>query len=229
MSPAERQGLDVARELLSPAGREILEVGCGRGAIARGLALAGGRVVAVDCGRCVLREAHGTNVPSSLQFVAGRAEALPLREASRDVVLFFNSLHHVTAGDQTRCLAESARVLRPQGHLFIAEPLAEGPHFELGLPIDDESAVRAAALSNIRRADSLGLGLLREISYTQRARYASFEAFRLAKLAADPARLDRFEAARAELKRRYERLGERCNGGRAFAQPMRVHLLQKRD
>jgi ubiquinone/menaquinone biosynthesis C-methylase UbiE len=57
-------------------------------------------------------------------------ERLPFAAAAFDLVLLFNSLHHVPVDRQGAALAEAARVLRPGGDLLVAEPLAEGPWFD---------------------------------------------------------------------------------------------------
>ncbi len=52
----------------------------------------------------------------------GRAEALPLADASMDAVFALQALHHVP--DWEAALAECARVLRPGGRLYAVESLA---------------------------------------------------------------------------------------------------------
>ena len=61
------------------------------------------------------------------EFVGGTAEAIPLEDASVDVVVAVNSLHHWA--DIDRGLAEVARVLRPAGR-FVAcdEDFSHGDH-----------------------------------------------------------------------------------------------------
>src|SRR3954447_23970558 len=87
----------------------------------------------------------------------GGAQALPLEDASADVVVFANSLHHVPGDLLDAALGEAARVLRPGGLLYLPEPVAEGPYFELVRAVDDETAVRAAAHAAIGRAAEHGV------------------------------------------------------------------------
>jgi ArsR family transcriptional regulator len=49
----------------------------------------------------------------------GRLERVPLHDASVDVVLLSQALHH--AAEPARALAESARVLRPDGRVLILD------------------------------------------------------------------------------------------------------------
>ncbi len=103
------------------AGRELLEVGCGRGGGADYVArkLDPQRVVAVDLSPravalCRQRFAH-----PRLSFEVGDAERLPFAAASFDVVLNVESSH--CYGRFDAFLAEVRRVLRPGGHFLYAD------------------------------------------------------------------------------------------------------------
>jgi SAM-dependent methyltransferase len=109
------------------AGREVLEVGCGRGGGADYLAreLDPLRIVAVDLSPravtlCRRRFAH-----PRLSFEVGDAERLPFADASFDVVLNVESSH--CYGRFDAFLAEVRRLLRPDGHFLYADfrPRAE--------------------------------------------------------------------------------------------------------
>src|SRR5579859_7990757 len=120
-------------ELLDVRGRDVLDVGCGEGWLVRRIASAGARVVGLDPLAVALERARrdGTPAARSARYVDGSAQALPFPAASFDVVAFFNSLHHVPTESMDGALAEGARVLRPGGALYVQEPLAQGPFFEL--------------------------------------------------------------------------------------------------
>ena len=103
------------------AGRELLEVGCGRGGGADYLArkLDPRRIVAVDLSAravalCRQRFAH-----PRLSFEVGDAERLPFAAASFDVVLNVESSH--CYGRFDAFLGEVRRVLRPGGHFLYAD------------------------------------------------------------------------------------------------------------
>ena len=59
---------------------------------------------------------------ANLSFVEGSAAALPLRDASVDMIVSFETIEHLPAADQPRMLAEFARVLVPGGVLVISSP-----------------------------------------------------------------------------------------------------------
>lgn len=135
------------------AGRELLEVGCGRGGGADYLArkLDPRRVVAVDLspravGLCRRRFAH-----PRLSFEVGDAERLPFPDAAFDVVLNVESSH--CYGRFDRFLAEVRRVLRPGGHFLYAD-------FRLREEIDGWRAALLAAGFTIRAERDLHPGVI---------------------------------------------------------------------
>lgn len=95
--------------------RRWLDLGCGTGHFTR--ALAGryerGEGIAMDIAEGMLR--HAGPLGGAAHFVAGDAEALPLQEASVD--LLFSSLALQWCADFQQVLNEARRVLRPGGVL----------------------------------------------------------------------------------------------------------------
>ena len=98
------------------AGKDVLEVGSGAGQCSRWVCAQGGRALGLDLSHRQLQhsrridEATGVRVPS----VRGTATALPFGDDTFDVVFSsFGALQFVA--DIDVALAETARVLRPQG------------------------------------------------------------------------------------------------------------------
>jgi malonyl-CoA O-methyltransferase len=95
--------------------RRWLDLGCGTGYFTR--ALAGryerGEGIAMDIAEGMLR--HAGPLGGAAYFVAGDAEALPLQDASVD--LLFSSLALQWCADFPQVLSEARRVLRPGGVL----------------------------------------------------------------------------------------------------------------
>ena len=91
------------------AGRPLLDLGTGDGQTLRAVTSDGFRV-GLDRSVSMLR---GAGVPA----VAGLAEALPFRDASFEVVLAADLIHHVPDEALAASLREIARVLRPGGQL----------------------------------------------------------------------------------------------------------------
>jgi SAM-dependent methyltransferase len=112
---------DVVARGASVQGREVLEIGCGRGGgaayVARALAPA--RLVGVDLAPRAIALCRSRFQVENLSFQVGDAERLPFPNAVFDAVLNVESSH--CYGRFDRFLAEVLRVLRPDGHFLYAD------------------------------------------------------------------------------------------------------------
>jgi len=98
-----------------------LDIGCGTGRYSRLLVRLlpdGSRLVASDVSAAMLAELKTGDHGRALELVPLRstAEELPMRTSRLDLVTAFNCVHHFDLG---RFLTAAARVLRPDGQLFI--------------------------------------------------------------------------------------------------------------
>jgi SAM-dependent methyltransferase len=130
---AERHGLaDVydndgrlVREILglgALAGKRILEVGAGTGRDAVALAAAGAEVLTLDyvAGSLELTRRAAVEAGQPVVAVCGDALAMPLADATFDVVFHQGLLEHFR--DPLPLLRENVRVLRPGGVLLVDVP-----------------------------------------------------------------------------------------------------------
>lgn len=104
----------------APAGRPLacLDLGSGTGRFTPLLAeVFGGPVYGVEPFDRMREQAEAAPHPGPVRYLAGRAEAIPLPDASCDLVLMFLSFHHVR--DRPAAAREIRRVLRPGGRLLI--------------------------------------------------------------------------------------------------------------
>lgn len=103
------------------AGRDLLEVGCGRGGGAAYVARALGprRVVAVDLSPGAIALCRRRFQRPNLSFQVGDAEQLPFADGAFDAVLNVESSH--CYGRFEVFLREVRRVLRPGGHFLYAD------------------------------------------------------------------------------------------------------------
>jgi SAM-dependent methyltransferase len=221
--------LDVLERLVPVGGRDVVDVGCGGGVLVRSLAARGARVTGVEISEGQLAAAVRDDNGSGARYVVGVAERLPFPDASVDVVVFMRSLHHVPSADMLEALRGAARVLRPGGAVYIAEPLAEGDFFELTSLVEDEREVRAAAQQTIGDAALAGLERGERLEYDVRLCLAGLDAFAARIISVDPSRGELFEARKALVADAFVRLGEPGErpGERCFRVPMRADVLHR--
>jgi SAM-dependent methyltransferase len=152
------------------SGKDVLEVGCGRGG---GTAFVSERfgprtMTGVDFAPSAIARCRAAHGQTGITFVTGDAEALPFAGGSFDAVLSVESSHCYPS--VPRFLAEVSRVLRPGGSLLLADfrhstmpPGAESALFEqedvaclrnqiadAGLRIVEEEDITANVLRALR-------------------------------------------------------------------------------
>jgi SAM-dependent methyltransferase len=217
--------MEALEEVLEPAGKTIIDVGCGDGAIVRHLARHGAAAIGVEVSEGQLKRAR-EQAGEGEDYRVASGESLPFADASAGAVLFMKSFHHVPKQLMRAALEEAARVLEPSGQLIAIEPLAEGNYFETMRPLEDETGVRAAAHAILQNppANLLPEG---EFFYETVVRFRDASHFIEAVVAPDPARRERLAAVEAELKRRYEAHAQYDNEGAFFVAPMRRNAFRK--
>lgn len=107
-------------KLLPPM--RIVDIGAGEGTLSLLLAQSAERVIAVDNSEQMIaygREAAFKAGVRNLEYRLGDLEELPLDDASVDLALFSQSLHH--AIHPLNALKEAYRVLKPGGKLFVLD------------------------------------------------------------------------------------------------------------
>jgi ubiquinone/menaquinone biosynthesis C-methylase UbiE len=137
-------------ELVPPAGRLTLDVGCGEGRLARDLKARGHHVVAVDASPAALEAAREADPSIELQLAD--AALLPFDDDVADLVVAFMSLQDVD--DAEGAVREAARVLEPGGRfcLAIVHPFNSAGQFE-GLEADSPFVVAGSYFDTFRYRD----------------------------------------------------------------------------
>jgi SAM-dependent methyltransferase len=202
-------------------GAAIADVGCGDGAFTRGLARAGARPTGIEVSSAQLARVEAAARIGDERYAVGAGDALPFAAKSLDAIVYCKSFHHVPVVAMPAALAEAARALRPGGLLIVIEPLAQGAYFELVKPLDDESAVRAAALSALAEPPA-ALCPLAERDYLVVNRFDGFESVVAALVAPDPERRRALPAAEPAMREAFARLGRRDGEAFVFDQPTRL-------
>lgn len=106
-----------------PSSPVIVDAGCGQGISFKLLARAfrPSRIVGVDCHRpsLALAEQAASRLDVDIEVLHGDCAALPLPDASADIVFCHQTFHHLV--EQERALDAFWRVLKPGGLLLFAE------------------------------------------------------------------------------------------------------------
>ena len=102
------------------AGRRVLDAACGEGYGSDYLATFAQQVTGVDVSDAAARHARERYRRSNLRFVAASVAALPMADASVDLVVSFETIEHLA--QQAEMLAEFRRVLAPGGALVLSSP-----------------------------------------------------------------------------------------------------------
>jgi ArsR family transcriptional regulator len=100
----------------------VADLGCGEGYLTIEAARWAKEVIAVDRSEVVLRQARSLarrRGLSNITWKAGEIERVPLPDASVDVALLSQALHH--AADPARAMAEAARIVAPGGTVLVLE------------------------------------------------------------------------------------------------------------
>ena len=115
---------------------QILDIGCGRGAVLMLAAqhLTTGRAIGVDLWRkgdqsgnaaeATKRNAVAEGVADRVELRTADMTALPFENASFDVIVSSIAIHNVDRPGRDKAIQEAVRVLRPGGRLMIADLLA---------------------------------------------------------------------------------------------------------
>jgi len=106
--------------LLPPA--TVADLGCGEGYLTLEASRWASRVIGIDRSEAVLRRARGLarrRHVSNVIWRRGEIENVPLRDASVDIAMLSQALHH--ARDPVRAIAEATRIVVPGGRLLILD------------------------------------------------------------------------------------------------------------
>ena len=131
----------------------VIELGCGAAELSRKLLArcSGCDITALE----VDERQHAKNLLNQmprLQFVQAGAQSIPFLAEEFDLALMLKSLHHVPLDQMGQALSEVHRVLRPNGLLYVSEPVFAGALNEVMRLFNDEEQVRAAALRALKAA-----------------------------------------------------------------------------
>jgi SAM-dependent methyltransferase len=227
-TPLVTNELDLLASLVDlPQHPRVIELGCGAAHLSRKLLerfpLSEVRALEVD------ERQHAKNLlkpQERLHFVQAGAQAIPFEAGQFDLALMLKSLHHVPLDLLAQALAEVHRVLRPQGLLYVSEPVFAGEFNEVVRLFHDEEKVRAAALRAVQAAVASGAWTqLSELHFETPVRFEDFADFERRMIGVTFADHRLSAATLAAVRERFER--HMTPDGAHFMRPMRVNLLRR--
>ncbi len=145
---AHRLGMQWAfRKMGVVRGKQVLDIGTGRGRWSRRFAAAGACVVALD----VSHDALMAQRHPRWERIVGAAQNLPFGSQQFDVVCSVTVIQHIPHHDQETALGEIARVLRPGGQCLLFEFVGSDEHAPLHMmPRSDEGWMHLAEAMGLR-------------------------------------------------------------------------------
>ena len=220
--------MSIVRSLVpSLVSLRVLDMGSGDGSFAKIAAEGGASVTGIDPNPEAVRKAK-VQIPGA-RFDIGTAENLPYGDASFDMVVIVNTLHHVPISAMELALAEASRVLNARGFLVVIEPSANGSFFEALRLVEDETDVRLAAQLALKRAvASSQLREVRSVNYVRQETFDSAERFLERIIAVDPAREVAAQSRLKEVIHAINRVAIKLPTGQlAFDQPIKADVFAK--
>jgi GT2 family glycosyltransferase/SAM-dependent methyltransferase len=113
-------------------GKRVLDIACGEGYGSDLLAEAATTVIGVDIDEASITHARQTYTRANVRFLRGDVVAIPLGDATVDVVVSFETIEHLT--DHRRMMLEIKRVMVPDGVLVLSSPdrreYSDVPHYK---------------------------------------------------------------------------------------------------
>lgn len=143
-------------------GKDVLEIGCGKGRITRDLAMHARRVVATDPDAAALEKARAAIAAGNVTFLQVPSGIPDLPATTFDVVIYTLSLHHVPALEMSNSLRGAADLLRKGGVIIVVEPGDGGSFTEakerFGAGTGDERPAKERAINAMRTLHGWTMG-----------------------------------------------------------------------
>lgn len=211
-----------------PQHPRIIELGCGAAHLSRKLLqrFPGCDVTGLEVDERQMAK-NRLQPQERLHFVQAGAQAIPFGDGALDLALMLKSLHHVPLELLDQALAEVHRVLRPQGLLYVSEPVFAGALNEVMRLFHDEEVVRAAALRAVQAAVASGAWeQVDEVFFETPVHYRDFAEFEQRMIGVTFVTHQLDAATLAAVRERFE--PHMTADGAHFVRPMRINLLRRR-
>lgn len=220
---------EIFESVLSLDHQHILELGCGDATLTRLIASTGeGRTITateVD----VIQHEKNTLIDDlpNVSFELAGSEKIPARDNSFNSVFMFKSFHHVPRHLMTQALQEIKRVLKPEGMVYISEPVFAGEFNEVLRLFHDEESVRKAAFKAIEKVvEDKSFVLENELFFNTPVIFDNFEQFEKRVIGATHSEHQLSDELYKKVKQQFTQYYESNNGH--FLIPIRVDILSNK-
>jgi ubiquinone/menaquinone biosynthesis C-methylase UbiE len=215
--------LDVINRFVPIEGKFVIDAGCGGLTFTRLLLEQGARVLAIDPDPVQAEHNRAAEPLAQLEFIETGADQIPVESNNVDGVFFSYSLHHIPAEIYPQVFSEVFRVLKPDGFLYVIEPI--------GCPLNDvmklfydEDQEREAAWRALERLAMPAFVSAEVVTYHGYSQYDSFDHFaRQLGGRSFNALYTEADIRRPEVEAAFQRLG---GPDHRFASPKQVMFLQ---
>ncbi len=213
-------------ETLNLNDKKILELGCGDATMTKKIASNGfGReIIACEVDEIQHKKNLKLNI-DNIEFKLCGAQNIDREDNSIDIIFMFKSFHHIPKELMPQALCEIKRILKPNGLVYISEPLFQGKQNELIAIFHDEEQVRIDAFEAIKKSvEDEEFKLFREFFFQSEITYKSFEDFEKKQMNLTYNDHDMNENIKKKVKEKYESFG---SSKLTLSKPFRVDILQK--
>ena len=221
----EMSDLEAVDKLVDVKDLDLVDAGCAAGDAARGLAERGATVLGVEPDPVQAESNRSKSPTPRVTLLEAGAQALPAEDSSTDGVFLFRSLHHVPEDLMDQALNEAARVLKPEGFLFVAEPAMGCSFFWLMQPFHDESKMRTLAQEALDRTAGNLFEETAKYRCVQRPKFADFDAFVDMFTGMSFNRITRKMMDLPKVRKNFD--AARTNDGYVFEQPMLINMYRR--
>lgn len=215
---------EVLGQLLELDGKDVVDIGCGNLTFTKILAKLGASVLAIDPDAVQAKLNRDADPVPGIRFVESGGENIPAEDESLDGAFFSYSLHHVPSELYPVVFREVMRVLKPNGFLYVIEPI-DCPLNTVMRLFHDEEQERADAWSALESLTH-SFETSETVTYHGFTQYESWDAF------ADHYSNRSFNALytsddvrRPEVEKEFEIQG---GSDHRFASPKRVMVLKNK-
>ncbi len=169
--------LDAIDRCLTVSDKFLIDAGCGNMHLSKALAERGAHVLAIDPDEAQAKENQAADIVANVGFAETGADQIPVENQSIDGMLFSYSLHHIPADLYEAVFAEALRILKPDGFMYIIEPVASGELNDVVRLFHDEAEVRADAQTAINKLGVPRFAECEVVEYRIPVSYDSWEHF----------------------------------------------------